>query len=333
MIVRFKPVRRAIATAVIIGIALSSAPACAEPANQDPPGAAMESTDLRQGFGRQAEAPPSSESLSPAKEISLTPLESPETNEESSDMDSMDWKYFKGYATDTGKLLTSPLRWDANDWLKVGMVFGGTAGLFLVDNEIKKFAQSNQSGVGSRLADVGNFIGEPMYIFPAVGASYLYGHLTDNSKLRRVSLLSLESLTITGALTMGLKTVFGRHRPLTGALPTTWHGPTSNGDWASFSSGHTSNAFAVATIVANEYKDTPYVKPVAYGLATLTALARIYDNEHWASDTFFGAAIGYFVSKSLLSYHKDDKGKKAKKFTLIPSVGKEMTGVTVNYTF
>ena len=308
---------RVFAVAMLVGATLLSAPAYAEPSNPPSTEAATKSPDPK---------------AIPATAMPETKVGGSEAESDASEMDKIDLKYIKGYATDTGKILTSPLRWDTSDWMKVGLVLGGTSALFLADKEIKNFAQKNKNSVTSSFADIGNFIGEPMYIFPAVGASYLYGYLTDNSKLRRVSLLSLESLTISGAITMGLKTVAGRHRPLTGSLPMNWHGPTNNGDWVSFSSGHTSNAFAVATVVANEYKDTPYVAPVAYGLATLTALARIHDNEHWASDTFFGAALGHFISKAVLGYHKEDKVKKAKNLTIMPQVGK-VTGVTVSYAF
>ena len=318
MMVRFTKLRRAIAAALLVSTALLGAPAYGEPLGDAAPEAAIDSP--------AKVAPP------PAlPELDLAAKEKSEANPGASDMNKIDLNYIKGYATDTGKILTSPLRWDSGDWMKVGLVLGGTSALFLVDKEIKNFAQKNKSSVSSGLADIGNAIGEPMYIFPAVGAAYLYGSLTDNPKLRRVSLLSLESLTISGAITMGLKTVAGRHRPLTGALPMNWHGPTNEGGWDSFSSGHTSNAFAVATVVANEYKGKPYVAPIAYGLATLTALARIYDNKHWASDTFFGAALGHLVSKAVLSYHKEDKSKLAKKVSIMPRVGKEMTGVTVSY--
>ena len=317
-------VSRVIVAAMFLGTALTTFPAYATPATPPTRETASAQAQPDAPLAQPATIPPGTAFLQPEQ------IQDPS---DASGIDKIDLNYIKGYAIDTGKIVTAPLRWQGNDWLKVGLVLGGTAALFLVDEEVKKFAQKNQNSVGSRFADLGNFIGEPMYIFPAVGASYLYGHFADDSKVRRVSLLSLESLSITAALTMGLKTVAGRHRPLTGDLPMNWHGPTNNGDWASFSSGHTSNAFAVATVVANEYQDTPYVAPVAYGLATLTALARIYDNEHWVSDTFFGAALGHFVSKAVLSYHKEDKKSLGKRLSILPQVGKEMTGVTVSYQF
>jgi membrane-associated phospholipid phosphatase len=157
--------------------------------------------------------------------------------------------------------------------------------------------------------------------------------LADDGKVRRTSLLALESLVISGALTEGLKRLSGRPRPETGEAPDNWHGPGSDSRYVSFTSGHTSNAFAVATVIANEYKDVPYVATTAYGLATLTALSRIYSNKHWASDTLLGAAIGHFVSKAVLDYHKEDKKPLSNRLSLSPQVGKEMTGLTVNYKF
>jgi membrane-associated phospholipid phosphatase len=40
---------------------------------------------------------------------------------------------------------------------------------------------------------------------------------------------------------------------------------------------------------------------LAYGIATLTALSRVNDNAHWASDVFFGAIIGYFTAKAIMA--------------------------------
>lgn len=249
------------------------------------------------------------------------------------EMDRMNLDYFKGYATDAGKIVTSPLRWDPKDWIKFGLVLGGTGTLLLIDKEVNEFTQKNRKPVLSGLASVGNFIGDPLVVFPAVGAFYLYGELSDDSKIRRTALLALESLTISGVLTEGLKQLSGRPRPESGQSPLDWHGPGADSECVSFSSGHTGSAFALATVIANEYQDVPYVAPTAYGLATLTALARIYSNKHWASDTLLGAAIGHFVSKAVLDYHKEDKKGLGSRLSLAPQVGNEMTGLTVNYQF
>jgi len=45
------------------------------------------------------------------------------------------------------------------------------------------------------------------------------------------------------------------------------------------------------------------VPPLAYGLATLTAVSRVDSNDHWTSDVFLGAVIGYVTSKALHHLH------------------------------
>lgn len=64
-------------------------------------------------------------------------------------------------------------------------------------------------------------------------------------------------------------------------------------------SGHTTTAFAVATVFADQYgEESKYIPVIAYGLATLTAWSRVYDNSHWASDVFIGAIVGHSQRKS-----------------------------------
>jgi membrane-associated phospholipid phosphatase len=239
--------------------------------------------------------------------------------------------YLKGYFVDTGKIVASPLHWEGQDWLKLGAVLGVTSSLFLADKGVKSFAQNHQSTVASKFAIVGNDLGNPLYTLPPVGAFYLYGYLADDNKAKRASLLAVESFAISGAMTTGLKMIAERHRPNTGDSPTTWDGPSFSLKNVSFSSGHTASAFSIATVFADQYKDNAFIPPIAYGLATLTGLSRIYSNEHWSSDVFFGAALGYFVSKAVLRFHKE--GKEKGRLSIMPQVGKEMTGLLVKYDF
>ena len=239
-------------------------------------------------------------------------------------------EYLKGYFTDTGRILASPVNWDGSDWLKAGLVIGATSGLFFADADIRDFAQKNQSSTGGRGAAVGNALGNPLYTLPPLGLFYLYGHFNEDPKARRTSLLAVESLAVSGAFTWTLKVTAQRPRPFTGAGPGTWNGPGSKiGDY-SFPSGHTTAAFSVATVIAEEYGSNPYVPPIAYGLATLTGLARIYDNKHWASDAFFGGAIGYFVGKTVVRYHSVQSDKALK---ILPAVSQQGFGLMAEYRF
>jgi membrane-associated phospholipid phosphatase len=325
---------KATAAAIILGATLFTCPVHAESLNLSPPqGAAIElAAPARK---TQAEAPFEQLAVAPAQpaKLDLDAKASQPDQAGNGDMDRFNGKYVKGILVDSGKLITSPGRWDSSDWLKVGVVLGGTATLFLADEPVNDFARSNQNSAGKGIARVGNTIGNPLLHFPAMGAFYLYGHLADDSKARRTSLLAFESLTITGLVTSAHKMLFNRHRPKAGDGHWSWDGPGISGDNVSFCSGHTSSSFALATVFAEEYKENKYVPPVAYGLATMVALSRIYSNEHWISDTFFGAALGYFTSKAILSYHKKEASELSKRLSIVPEVGSHRAGLTVNYQF
>jgi membrane-associated phospholipid phosphatase len=243
--------------------------------------------------------------------------------------DRISGEYVKGYFSDTGKMLASPAHWEGSDWLKTGLVLGATTGLIFTDADIRNVAQRNQSSFGNKAASVGNALGNPLYTLPPLALFYLYGHLNEDPKARRASLLAVESLAVSGAFTWTVKIAAQRPRPFTGEDPTTWNGPRLKmGDY-SFPSGHTTAAFSIASVLAEEYGNNPAVPPIAYGLATLTGFARIYDNKHWASDAFFGGAIGYFVGKAVVRYHTTpDTAVK-----LLPTVSQQGFGLTAEYRF
>jgi membrane-associated phospholipid phosphatase len=244
--------------------------------------------------------------------------------------DSISTDYIKGIAVNTGKIIISPLHWESSDWLKAGVVAGVTGGLFFVDRTIHDFTQRNHSSVANKFATVGNDFGSPLYILPPVGAFYLYGYLSDDKKARKTTLLAVESFAITTLFTETIKVTAQRSRPNSGASPSTWNGPHLSLKNVSFCSGHASTAFSVATVFAEEYKDTWYVPPIAYGLASLTGLSRVYSNEHWASDVFFGAVLGYFVGQSVIKLHEV---KATKNITVAPMVSGEYKGLAVTYKF
>ena len=84
----------------------------------------------------------------------------------------------------------------------------------------------------------------------------------------------------------------------------------------SFPSGHTTEAFASAEFLRQEYNNvSPWYGIAGYAVATTTGLLRMYNNKHWLSDVVSGAGFGiasaklaywlYPVIKKKFSTHKD----------------------------
>jgi len=237
--------------------------------------------------------------------------------------------YFKDMLYDAGYILTSPLSWDTGDWVTASLVLGGTGTLLAFDDDIQEWVQDRRGGGTDTAADIGEPFGNGLYVVPALGVFYGWGHFMDNERARRVGLLGIESYLISGAISLTLKAVTGRHRPSEGDGAHEWDPFQFNGNM-SFPSGHTTTAFAVATVVATEYDENPLVATLAYGLATLTAYSRMNDNKHFASDVFLGGAIGYFTAKTVMKLHDD---KRMRHFTIFPRVSRQEAGLSLAMQF
>ena len=242
----------------------------------------------------------------------------------------LDRDYFKGIFSDIAYTASSPLAWDRSDWITVGWVAGGTGMFIALDEEINNVFKNNRSIYTEKLMDVFEPFGNGAYTLPGLAAFYIFGHFNENEKAKRTTLIATESFLITGLYTSILKYSFGRHRPRTGNSSTSFDGFSTNKNYNSFPSGHTSTAFAIATVVANQYEKTPYIKPISYGIAAMTGLSRINFEAHWASDVFFGAALGYFTAKTLLRLHNNKKGQH---FTIYPRADSRGGGIVLSKNF
>ena len=238
--------------------------------------------------------------------------------------------YWKAYLSDTKSILSSPSRWERSDWIKASLIVGITSGLYIYDQDIQDWAQKNRSDTSDDIANLVEPFGDGRYTLPPLGMLYLYGHFSEDEKSRRVVLLSLESFLLTGVFTQAMKYTGHRHRPRSGDPHDTWDGPVFSTSPLSFPSGHASAAFSIATVIASEYGETVFVPPLAYSIATLTALSRVNDNAHWASDVFVGSAFGYFTAKAIVGFHS---GKKDKNLTILPIVDSTHTALLISYRF
>ena len=92
-------------------------------------------------------------------------------------------------------------------------------------------------------------------------------------------------------ITYGLKSAVNRPRP---------EGSTTRTN-SSFPSGHSTAAFALATVFAHEY---PKLTIPCYALASGVALSRIYLGRHYPSDVLAGAVIGFATAKLALHFRE-----------------------------
>ncbi len=70
------------------------------------------------------------------------------------------------------------------------------------------------------------------------------------------------------------------------------------GAYNAFPSGHTSQAFASATLFADNFaQHKPLLKILAYTSASAVGVLRVMNNRHWTSDVIAGAGFGIISAK------------------------------------
>jgi len=156
-----------------------------------------------------------------------------------------------------------------------------------------------------------NYIG---YVLPILTPATLYltGISVKNVKLQVTGLALTQSFMLTMLFQTPLKTVTGRTWP---GIVNGWDSPLSrrsgrtdnySGEFSWFNldaiggwpSGHTANAFSASATIAQIYHDNIWLKIAVYTYASLIGLGMsVYD--HWASDVFAGALIGFAVGTTV----------------------------------
>lgn len=212
--------------------------------------------------------------------------------------------YFKSYWTVTKKIPTGPARWKTAEWIAFSGILAGGTVIYLFDDQIREWMQRNPSQAKD---NVSAYFFEPWGsgLYPAVllGGFYAYGLAAKKTLPRKVAMAGVQAFIMTGIATVVIKQLTHRHRPYQDDTPNPrlWEGPIADWHYNSFPSGHTSTAFALATLFSSVYRDKIWVGILSYGIATGVAWSRMYDNQHWPSDVFIGAALGFAIGKTV--YH------------------------------
>lgn len=212
-----------------------------------------------------------------------------------------------------------PLFTSADAWLAGGFVAASAIAAPLDEWLMKELRlESRQSSqFFQKLATGARVWGNPGTLV-AGGGLYLMGTATGNRRVQDLGLHSSGAVILANVITVGVKVVTGRTRP---------HADSSDArdfellrgargaEYRSFPSGHSTAAFAFASVVTAE---TSHWWPGArwpvgvltYGTAALTGVSRIYNHEHWATDVMVGAAIGTITGLKLFRYQHSHPGNR-----------------------
>ena len=218
---------------------------------------------------------------------------------------------------DTRQVLSSPARWDRSDWMDFGIDAAVVAGAALaLDRPVSDyFEKYHNDSIDQQVERFGS-----EYSFAVLGGFYLGGLATGDANAKEVTGDGLASSLIAGGIIVpALKLAVGRSRPSADQGTFDLH-PFSGK--ASFPSGHTTQAFAVATVISEHY-DRLWIKTVSYGLAALVGAARMDHQQHFFSDVVAGGIIGTSVGRAVVHINRGN----SRGITLVPVINENMCGV------
>lgn len=166
-------------------------------------------------------------------------------------------------------------------------------------------------------------IGKKKYFLPAMVGLYGISHLLNDKYFHDTILLSFQSIAISQLFTEATKNSVLRVRPRNSPDDPFVREKGNQ----SFISGHASGIWSIMTVFAGRY---PGMRHVFYGMATLVALGRIYEDAHWSSDVFMGSMLGYGVGRLTLKLNQNHlKGNVA----IAPFYNQHGQGILISCSF
>ena len=164
-------------------------------------------------------------------------------------------------------------------------LLGGTALTILVYQfeDAEGAARALDQGIWDPLSDLGNIWGDARLQIPLALATWGVGAWSDSPYTASTGYTLTRGLLLSYGVTSLLKLAVDRERP--------------NGDRYSFPSGHTATAFTTAGVLTRRYGG--WIGGTSLVLAGFTAMGRMEDMKHWASDVVAGAAIGWIIGRTV----------------------------------
>jgi PAP2 superfamily protein len=227
-----------------------------------------------------------------AQTPSATPIASPTPT--------LEHEFFRNVLRDQKAIWTAPFHLHQRDGRWLAPIGLGTAALIATDQQTgDEMAESTGQLNASRIV---SYAGSAYGVGAVAGAFYIAGRAGHDPRARETGVLGAEALVDSAIVVTAVKEITQRTRP---------SGGRSRSDFfdggASFPSGHSIEAWSLATIIAHEYHDRPAVQIAAYGIASAVSVARFTGEKHYLSDVLVGSAMGFGIGRYVYRTHHQTK--------------------------
>lgn len=215
-----------------------------------------------------------------------------------------DLKYAVG---DVLYLYTSPFRLDGRGALAAGGVAALTGITLVMDDNLDRWIRANPSAwpmdaIEPFRADQSpelEMLGSGPVLLGFSGGLYVLGLIFGSEDLREAGIGCASAEHGQTILRWVLYKGVGRRRPSV-AEGDQYLFDIPGGDWysRSFYGGHAANIMTCASYFNHRFH-LSVAEPVIMGLALGVGFGRVADRAHWLSDTVLGAAVGYFMGRTV----------------------------------
>src|SRR5438132_1474948 len=234
----------------------------------------------------------------------------------------------KDIGHDQAGIWTSPLRISPKDafWL---VPFAAGTGVALHYD-----AQAQQNlGIDKSRIDTSNTIsgfGSSYVLLGGAAGFYFLGLGTHNQHLAETGRLGAEAVLDSFLVVEALKLATNRERPNEGnGQVGFWpHGTRSYELDGSFPSGHATETFALARVIASEYPSKP-VQVAAYAFALAISASRVTARQHFPSDVLVGGTLGYLIGGYVVRHHAAQNVASGFSFVPVVDVSSHTFGANV----
>lgn len=166
----------------------------------------------------------------------------------------------------------------------MSLVAGGvaTGGAWVLDEDMRGWINPEPGDGWGQALETG---GGPVWSSVFVASLFTAGRISKNTRFRAATYDALDAAVMNVVYFQSIKLVAQRTRP-------------NGSNDQSFPSGHTSNAFALATVAERHYGWKIGVP--AYLLAGVMGASRMKQDMHYFSDVMAGATLGYIVGRTVV---------------------------------
>jgi len=195
------------------------------------------------------------------------------------------------------------------------------------------------------MCDIMEHVGDGRLHLGIAAAFGIAGFATDDSRALRTASQTVEALLATGVTVQILKRMTGRESPQAalrdgGAwhlFPNVREYDHHQSRYYAFPSGHIATTMSTVTVIADNYPEVPWIRPVGYTVVGLLGISLVGVGYHWYSDFPLGIALGYTFGKIVTERNAAASFAEAETpghtFSIMPTIGPAGTGIALAMSF